>query len=89
MATYCNYDSTGVVLYVGGNYNQNLNHGAFYLDGNYVASNTNSNISCRTLVNLSNFRRGLRRGVETAAGINQVCRGPAQPDRAAETLQQR
>ena len=52
---YCYYDASGVVLYVGGNYNQNQNHGAFYLNGNYAASNANANIGCRHLAN------GLRR----------------------------
>ena len=41
---YCNYNASGVVLYVGGNYGQNQNHGAFYLNGNNAASNQNSNI---------------------------------------------
>ena len=47
---YCNYNSSGVVLYVGGNYNQNRNHGPFYLNGNYTATNTNGNIGSRHLV---------------------------------------
>ena len=46
---YCNYNSSGVVLHVGGNYNQNQNHGAFYLNGNNGASNANSNVGCRLL----------------------------------------
>lgn len=41
--------SGGVVLYVGGNYNQNQNYGLFYLNGNKSASNTNSNIGSRIL----------------------------------------
>ena len=44
------YNSSGVVLYVGGNYNQNLNYGLFYLNGNNSASNSNSNIGCRKLL---------------------------------------
>ena len=48
---YCNYNASGVVLYVGGNYNQNQNHGAFYLNGNNAASNANANIGCRHLAN--------------------------------------
>lgn len=38
-----NYNASGVVLYVGGNYNQNQNNGAFYLNGNNAASNKNAN----------------------------------------------
>nr|DAV27433.1 MAG TPA: hypothetical protein [Bacteriophage sp.] len=49
-ADYCNYNSSGVVLYVGGNYNQNRNRGPFYLNGNYAASNYNANIGSRLLV---------------------------------------
>ncbi len=49
-ADYCNYNSSGVVLYVGGNYNQNRNRGPFYLNGNYAASNYNTNIGSRLLV---------------------------------------
>ena len=44
---HCNYNSSGVVLYVGGNYNQNQNYGLFYLNGNNGASNSNGNIGCR------------------------------------------
>jgi hypothetical protein len=47
----CNYNASGVVLHVGGNYNQNLNHGLFHLNGNNAASNSNGNIGCRQLVN--------------------------------------
>ena len=47
---HCNYNSSGVVLYVGGNYNQNQNHGAFYLNGNNGASNANANIGSHILV---------------------------------------
>ena len=55
---YCNYNASGVVLHVGGNYGQNQNHGAFYLNGNNAASNANTNIGCRTLlcVLLTNLR---------------------------------
>ena len=38
-----------MVLHVGGNYGQNQNHGAFYLNGNNAASNANANIGCRPL----------------------------------------
>lgn len=48
------------MLYVGGNYNQNQNHGAFYLNGNYTASNSNSNIGCRLLSNGPRLARTLR-----------------------------
>ncbi len=50
MADHCNYNSSGVVLYIGGNYNQNRNYGPFYLNGNYTASNSNGNIAARHLV---------------------------------------
>ena len=46
---YCNYNASGVVLHVGGNYSQNQNHGAFYLNGNNAATNANANIGCRLL----------------------------------------
>lgn len=44
---YCNYDASGVVLRVGGNYGQYQNRGAFYLSGNSTASNANEYIGCR------------------------------------------
>lgn len=50
---YCYYNASGVVLFVGGNYGQNQNHGAFYLNGNNAASNANTNIGCRPLVRLA------------------------------------
>lgn len=43
----CNFYSSGVVLCVGGNYNQNQNYGLFYLNGNNGVSNTNGNIGSR------------------------------------------
>ena len=46
----CNYNASGVVLHVGGNYNQNRNHGLFYLNGNNAASNQNANIGSLILV---------------------------------------
>ena len=44
-------------LHHGGNYNQNQNHGPFYVNYNSV-SNSNTNIGCRTLlcVLLTNLR---------------------------------
>lgn len=45
----CNYNASGVVLHVGGNYNQNRNHGLFYLNGNNAASNANVNIGSFSL----------------------------------------
>ena len=44
---YCYYNASGVVLYVGGNYGQAQNHGAFYLHGNYAASVAVAFIGCR------------------------------------------
>ena len=37
------------MLFVGGNYGQNQNYGAFYFNGNNAASNQNSNIGFRYL----------------------------------------
>ncbi len=50
MGDYCNYNASGVVLLVGGNYNQNQNHGAFYLNGNNAASNKNANVGSHILL---------------------------------------
>lgn len=50
IADYCYYDSGGVVLCVGGNCSQSRNRGPFYLNGNYAASNYNTNIGSRLLV---------------------------------------
>ena len=50
---YCNYNASGVVLHVGGNYNQNQNHGLFYLNGNNAATNKNANIGSRLLLRLN------------------------------------
>ena len=47
---YCNYDSSGVVLCVGGCYNQNLYYGMFYLSGLNSASSTNAGIGSRLMV---------------------------------------
>ena len=44
-----NFNSSNPCLYVGGNYNQNTNHGLFYVNYNDV-SNSNANIGCRTLL---------------------------------------
>ena len=44
---YCYYDSSGVVLYVGGYYYQSQYRGAFFLNGNYAASGSGSSIGCR------------------------------------------
>lgn len=44
---YCYYDSSGVVLRVGGNYNQDQNRGAFCLNGHYNASYSHSYIGSR------------------------------------------
>ena len=43
----CSYNSSGVVLYVGGNYSQHQSHGLFYLSGNYSASGQDSDIGSR------------------------------------------
>ena len=44
---YCYYNASGVVLYVGGNYGQNQNHGAFCLYGYDAASFAYAGIGCR------------------------------------------
>lgn len=45
-----NYNASNPCLHRGGNYNQNLNHGLFYVNYNGT-SNANANIGCRHLVN--------------------------------------
>lgn len=47
VADCCGYNSSGVVLYVGGYYSQDQGHGLFCLSGNGAASNSYSNIGCR------------------------------------------
>lgn len=44
---YCDYNASGVVLRVGGDYGQNQVHGAFFLYGNDAASGANAGIGCR------------------------------------------
>lgn len=44
---YCDYDASGVVLVVGGDYGQSQDYGAFYLDGSSAASNADTSIGCR------------------------------------------
>lgn len=46
---YCSYHSSGVVLDVGGNYNQSQNLGAFCLVGYYAASGQSTYIGCRLM----------------------------------------
>ena len=47
-----NFNASNPCLYFGGNYNQNGNHGLFYV--NYTsASNSNANIGCRLLDRLA------------------------------------
>ena len=43
----CVYSASGVVLYVGGYYNQSQYYGAFYLNGNVAASSSNAYIGSR------------------------------------------
>lgn len=43
-----NFNSSNPCLYVGGNYNQNTNHGLFYVNYNST-SNSNANIGCHIL----------------------------------------
>ena len=44
---YCNYNASGVVLFVGGSYGQIQSHGAFCLVGNYAATYASASIGCR------------------------------------------
>ena len=44
---YCDYNASGVVLYVGGDYGQYQNDGAFCLGGSSAASGANAHIGCR------------------------------------------
>ena len=44
---YCGYSASGVVLFVGGNYNQFQLHGAFYLYGYNAAPVAGAHIGCR------------------------------------------
>lgn len=43
-----NFNASNPCLHHGGNYNQNQNHGPFYVNYNGT-SNTNDNIGCRLL----------------------------------------
>ena len=49
VADSCDYNASGVVLYVGGYYNQVQSYGAFYLFGNNSASNTYGVIGSRLM----------------------------------------
>lgn len=46
-----NFNGSNPCLYHGGNYNQNQNHGPFYVNYNRT-SNSNDNIGCRILAKL-------------------------------------
>ena len=52
-----NFNASNPCLHVGGNYNQNLNHGLFYVNYNTV-SNSNANIGCRLLRMVCNYGPG-------------------------------
>ncbi len=47
VADHCYYLSSGVVLYIGGSYDQNRGFGPFFLGGNYTASNSSGYIAAR------------------------------------------
>ena len=53
-----NYSASYPCLYVGGSYDQNGNHGLFYVNYN-TASNTNADIGCRNLLSdlLTNLQK--------------------------------
>lgn len=44
---YCYYYASGVVLFVGGYYGQDQYHGAFFLYGDFAASDAFANVGCR------------------------------------------
>ena len=46
------FSASNPCLHFGGNYNQNGNHGLFYVNYN-TASNSNANIGCRVLLGLA------------------------------------
>lgn len=46
---YCGYSSSGVVLFVGGDYYQYLYYGLFYLSGSYSASSSYGSIGVRVM----------------------------------------
>lgn len=76
---YCNYNSNGVVLHVGGYYNnRNQNYGLFYLDGNSSASFSYSNIGSRihVLISARSFTGECTRGYgcSTPLGENKPTR---------------
>lgn len=54
----CNYNASGVVLNVGGNYNQGQDNGAFYLNGSNTASVTNANIGSHILKDIRHNNHG-------------------------------
>lgn len=47
-----NFNASNPCLHFGGNYNQNGNHGLFYVNYNSV-SNSSTNIGCRVLLGLA------------------------------------
>lgn len=49
VADYCGYNSSGVVLCVGGNYNQSRGYGMFYLAGNNSSSGSYGYIGARLM----------------------------------------
>lgn len=84
---YCNYNASGVVLHVGGNYNQNPNHGLFYLNGNNAATNANANIGSRH--HCKRVRLPVKSGAVVAEHLLKISCDRAQagtPGRAKERL---
>ena len=64
-------------MHVGGNYNQNQNHGLFYMNGNNAASNKNANIGSRIhsiSLTRSNNRRETVCGMVAAHLLVEICR---------------
>lgn len=45
----CGYNSSGVVLFVGGNYAQDQYHGLFHLSGYNAASRSGASVGCRIM----------------------------------------
>lgn len=75
-----NFNASNPCLYGGGNYNQNLNHGLFYVNYN-SASNSNANHGCRIFLgnDLANPFSGLfgdhGTGFRTPLGEDKLLRG--------------
>ena len=84
-----NFNASNPCLYVGGNYNQNTNHGLFYVNYNSV-SNSNTNIGCRTLlcVLLTNLQTTAQVVAHLSVKISSSGSGLVHPERGVGKLVQ-